>query len=169
VSDPPTSQSLFHYITVGISLQIMASFPPPPAVASFYHTTLRCPHHGHITARNHNATRRAGKSMASRAHIRWVSGPTSQTRPNRQHATPASNGCMPSSRDGPHMVSIDLDGTEDLPDKKIARIESNGAREQEENQRNDRHVPKIKHRRHEFCDLQLREKIENGVDEHVGR
>jgi len=46
------------------------------------------------------------------------------------------------------MVSIDLDGTEDLPDKKIARIESNGAREQEENQRNDRHVPKIKHRRH---------------------
>jgi hypothetical protein len=99
-------------------------FSPPPAVASFYHTTLRCPHHGHITARNHNATRRAGKSMASRAHIRWVSGPTSQTRPNRQHATPASNGCMPSSRDGPHMVSIDLDGTEDLPqEKQILRSE----------------------------------------------
>ena len=69
------------------------------------------------------------------------------------HPTPYPAGVL----DG----SVDLDRGEDLPHEPVARIEADRARRDEEDQRGDRHVAEVEQPRHELCDLELGEEVED--------
>ncbi len=66
-------------------------------------------------------------------------------------------------------VLLDLDGGVDLAHKEVARVEPDGAGEEEELQGHDERVAKVDHRRNKLGDLELREEVEHAVEEHVQR
>mmetsp|Transcript_14657 Transcript_14657/g.38064 ORF Transcript_14657/g.38064 Transcript_14657/m.38064 type:complete len:217 (+) Transcript_14657:318-968(+) len=63
---------------------------------------------------------------------------------------------------------VHLDRGEDLPHEPVARVEADGARHHEEDERGDGHVPKEEQTRHELLDLELGRKVEDRVQEEVG-
>lgn len=63
--------------------------------------------------------------------------------------------------------SGDLDGGVDLEDKEVARVEADGAGEDEEGEGHDEGVAKVEDGRDEGGDVELGHKVEDTVEEHV--
>ena len=64
-----------------------------------------------------------------------------------------------------HPSLIDLNRGIDEPCEPETSIEPYRSREHKKCARRDEHVPKVKHRRHQFCDLKLCEEVERRVEE----
>lgn len=64
-------------------------------------------------------------------------------------------------------ASVDFDGSVNSSNEEVRGVEADGAGKKPEGDNHDGGVAKVEQRRDELGDLELREKIEDGVGEHV--